>query len=263
MVRPSVVREPPPCSPLGWRGFLLGGGNVWYDKTESGWEITSINNTSVETDKKPLLGWTIDKRIDHPSCFNRPWLSGDKFEEFSEIFAIANLEKFFKEPGLFMGSSISSFAPIKPSWCSKADDCKRISLVAQLEQCSAKNFDFEDRDGSVWIKDSSDGYNVEHQYQILGTISDRRCSELAPHIGVKCKKSYLIGVGEFHGGTMGWDFSYGIYGLFELPDLGPTIAPLIFFSNKNEALNYLEKIREHAYTHIDLRLPQGKSGRNK
>ena len=140
-----------------------------------------------------------------------------------------------------MGSSISSFAPIKPSWCSKADDCKSISLVAQLEQCSAKNFDFEDRDGSVWIKDSSDIYDVEYQYQILGTVSDRRCSELAPHIGVKCKKSYLISVGEFHGGTMGWDFSYGIYGLFELPDLGPSIAPLIFFANKNEALNYLEK----------------------
>ena len=40
-------------------------------------------------------------------------------------------------------------------------------------------------------------------------------------------------------GSMGWDMSYGIYGLFDLEKLGPSIVPLIFFENKNKALNYL------------------------
>jgi len=33
--------------------------------------------------------------------------------------------------------------------------------------------------------------------------------------------------------------TYGIYGLFNLDKLGPSVIPLIFFENKNEALNYL------------------------
>ena len=72
-----------------------------------------------------------------------------------------------------MGSSISNFAPIRPSWCSNDGQCEKISLVAELERCSPANFDFENRDGKVWIKDSSDGYESEYSYQILGTISDK------------------------------------------------------------------------------------------
>ena len=54
-------------------------------------------------------------------------------------------------------------------------------------------------DGKVWIKVSSDEYDVEYSYQVLGTISGKRCSELAPNIGVSCSESYLIGVGDYSG----------------------------------------------------------------
>ena len=113
--------------------------------------------------------------------------------------------------------------------------------MAQLEQCSAENFDFEDKDGNVWIKDSSDGYEVQYQYKILGALSDSRCSELAPHIAVNCKKSYLISVGDYSGGSIGWYTSVGIYGFFDLPNFGPSIVPLKFFPNKNEGLNFLDE----------------------
>ncbi len=136
---------------------------------------------------------------------------------------------------------ISNFAPIKPSWCSNDGKCEKISLAAQLERCSPANFDFENREGKVWIKDSSDGYDVEYAYQILGTISNKRCSDLAPNIGVNCSKSSLIGVGDYSGGSMGWDMSFGIYGFFDLPNFGPSIVPLKFFQNKNEGLNFLDE----------------------
>jgi hypothetical protein len=40
---------------------------------------------------------------------------------------------------------------------------------------------------------------------------------------------------------MGWDISFGIYGMFDLPKVGPSILPLLFFQNKNDALNYLDQ----------------------
>ena len=237
----QVLGDNAPCSPIGWRGFMLGNGLIWYNKADDGWTIFSINGAALEIPDNPLLGWTINETIVHPFCFNRPWMSGDNFEEFAEVFEIKKLGRFFENPGLFMGSSISNFAPISPSWCSSDGQCEKISLAAQLEQCSPANFDFEDRNGTVWIKDSSDGYDVEHSYQIIGTISDKRCSDLAPNIGVSCNKGYLIGVGDYSGGSMGWDMSYGVYGFFDLPNFGPSIVPLKFFQNKNEGLNFLDE----------------------
>ena len=40
--------------------------------------------------------------------------------------------------------------------------------------------------------------------------------------------SILVKAGDYSGGSMGWDMSYGIYGLFDLDKLGPSIIPLIF-----------------------------------
>ena len=39
----QVVSDSAPCSPIGWRGFMLGNGLIWYNKTEDGWRILSIN----------------------------------------------------------------------------------------------------------------------------------------------------------------------------------------------------------------------------
>ena len=74
---------------------------------------------------------------------------------------------------------------------------------------------------------------------IIKKIDEKKCSALAPNINSKCLSSYLVNAGDFSGGSMGWDMSYGIYGLFDLEKLGPSIVPLIFFENKNEALNYV------------------------
>ena len=236
-----VVSQEPACSPVGWRGFMLGHGLVWYNKTEAGWNILSLNGAAVERPAAKSAGWHFDERLLHPLCFSRPWLSGDNFEEFADAYNISDLQKLLRAPGLFMGSKISDYAPIRPSWCSSAEPCETISLVTELDRCKSDDFAFEERDGTVWITSSADGGNVEHQYNVLKELDAASCSKLAPDIGADCLESHLLRVGDYMGDSMGWNISFGIYGIFDLPEVGPSILPLLFFQNKNDATNYLDQ----------------------
>lgn len=38
-----VLSEDAPCSPTGYRGFMLGHGMIWFNKSEAGWTIIAIN----------------------------------------------------------------------------------------------------------------------------------------------------------------------------------------------------------------------------
>ena len=40
----KVLEDDVPCSPVGWRGFMLGNGLIWYNKLDKGWKILSINS---------------------------------------------------------------------------------------------------------------------------------------------------------------------------------------------------------------------------
>ena len=44
--REQVLADPAPCSPVGWRGFMLGHGLVWFNKFDHGWAIFSINGAA-------------------------------------------------------------------------------------------------------------------------------------------------------------------------------------------------------------------------
>ena len=70
----QVLGDNAPCSPIGWRGFMLGNGLIWYNKTDDVWTIFSINGAALEIPDNPSLGWTINEKMVHPFCFNRPWM---------------------------------------------------------------------------------------------------------------------------------------------------------------------------------------------
>ena len=234
----NVLSTKPSCGPVGWRGFMLGNGTIWYNQSKTGGNIVSINGAEEEIIEKPLVGWTIDKKVVHPSCFNDPWES----RELAEMFSVDE-RQFLKTPGRFMGNPVTDFAPIKASWCREYDECADIQLLEELSQCNLGKFDFEDKDGSVLIEViDEDGWKYQHKYRILSQFNSDKCSELAPDIGVECKESYLLSVSDYSGGSKGWDTSYGIYGLFDLPNIGNSIVPLMFFGKKNEAFNYLDTI---------------------
>ncbi|MDP7194596.1 MAG: hypothetical protein QF864_00205 [SAR202 cluster bacterium] len=42
----SVLSSSSNCYPVGWRGFTLGNGNIWYAKEDNGWVIISMNGVN-------------------------------------------------------------------------------------------------------------------------------------------------------------------------------------------------------------------------
>lgn len=72
--RSAVVGSEPDCHPVGLRGFMLGGGKIWFtfDRFDSGqWAIFSINGATEE--HYPLTGaglaWRSAGKIIGPECF--------------------------------------------------------------------------------------------------------------------------------------------------------------------------------------------------
>jgi len=235
----AILSDTPDCAPVGWRGFMLGRGLLWFNKIEDRWRILSINGAVAEKLPERPLGWHVNGQLLHPSCFVRPWMSGDNFDEFMEQFSISDKNKFFHAPGKFLGREINTFTPITPKWCNAAD-CDKISLVRTVDACTPAPFAYENQNGSILVKNTDDGMSVQQAYTVLAQLPPQKCAELAPYLDTPCRKGYLISVGSYSGGSMGWDISYGIYGLFDLKDLGPSVIPLRYFSSLNYALNYLD-----------------------
>lgn len=229
----SLLSSSPSCSPMGYRGFMLDSGSIWYNKEDNAWKIFAINGAKSEEDKSLIIGWSHNGKVINPTCFARVWMSGDNFEEFADQFKISNYERFSKKPGEFFGKEIDNFNPIKAMWD------EYIKIINPIDDCSFKDSKINDDEKFITIKGEGEFGTIEYGYSIIENINKNKCLELSPNLGYKCLSSYLVKAGDYSGGSMGWDMSYGIYGLFDLDKLGPSIIPLIFFENKNEALNYL------------------------
>ena len=91
---------------------------------------------------------------------------------------------------------------------------------------------------------SSKNICTKFAYTILHNINSDKCQSLSPKVKGKCLKSYLIAIGDYSGGTIGWDMSYNIYGLFNLQDNKKFILPLKNFLKKNNALNFVDKLMQ-------------------
>ena len=89
---------------------------------------------------------------------------------------------------------------------------------------------------------SSETSCTSYAYRILTKVSRKNCQNLAPHLNGKCEGAFLIAVGDYSGGSMGWDYAYNIYGLFSLQDKRKFVVPLKNFHKKNDAVNYVEKL---------------------
>ena len=88
-------------------------------------------------------------------------------------------------------------------------------------------------------------------YKIIGEVTTEHCMELAPNLNGICKQSYALWVGDWHGGSIGYQFEADIYGLFELENGKEYIIPLKYFPRdyskpggftRAEALDYLESL---------------------
>lgn len=235
----SVSTDTPPCSPVGWRGFMLGSGLIWYNIVDDKWRIISINGAVEEKNPTPA-GWSVEGKLAHPQCLFFTRVTGNYIAEFARAFKIKDIDVFFEHPGKFFGKQIRDYKPIRPSWCCNKK-CELISMVKPIKQCIPDSYQHERSSHGISTKTTDEyGTILEEAYTLLKKVSPEKCSELAPHIGSPCTESYLLKAGDYSGGTMGWDMSTGIYGLFDLPELGPSIVPLRFFENDNEGLQFLE-----------------------
>ncbi|HCU90684.1 MAG TPA: hypothetical protein DGR97_12105 [Gammaproteobacteria bacterium] len=171
----------------------------------------------------------------------------------SKMLTHCQSTNFRKNPGMYFGKEIPSLDGIFPNW----DDSpkERITLAAPVDLCfkgsviggvigNPMKLSVKTNNKSKKIESkigSSEDYYTEYAYRILTNVPLNKCQELAPNLKGQCTQSFLIEVGDYGGGMMGWDYGYNIYGLFSFKDERRFIVPLKNFQNPRHAINYIEQ----------------------
>ena len=203
-------------------------------------------------------GWEYKGKILPNQSFTKEWLSSDNFEEFEEHFKIetkdcwtsekygfthCRSEDFRNNPGKYFGKEIKDLDPIK-AWDRYISLAVSIDAINFNQPHQIKNHGYGE---GIFQKIE----HIEMFYKIIGEVNTEHCMELAPNLSGICKQSYALWVGDWHGGSIGYQFEAGIYGLFELENGKEYIIPLKYFprdySKPNSfsrivALDYLESL---------------------
>ncbi len=238
----EILNNKPLCSPAGWRGYFLGNGLLWY--TYFGNEINSQNlkiyaiNGANQEVFSTQIGWKIEDRYLHPICFKSDWFD-DEFSSLAKYFKITDAKDFRGYPGKYLGREINEYAPILTDWCG-GNDCPKISLGTSIDKClgSVTKLQFN-QELNVVVEETEYQPSYQKGYRVIKNVNQKTCVLLAPSIKSPCLGSYFISSWEDFGGSMGRLYSYGIYGLFNLPKAGKQIIPLRYFDNRNDGLNFL------------------------
>lgn len=225
----EILSEKPYCRTSNYRGFSLG--SIFYHiNTDGNYKIFSIPSDKQETVAGiKSVGWPHEGAVLPSSCFSTEWNSSDNYEEYAEQFSITDFDDFTANMGQYFGREITNLKPI-PAWDST------ISLVRPLNSCATPLNPQVVRDGYVW---SDDTYN----HRVIGEIESDVCNELASSLNNTCSKAFLVQHNSF-GGSIGVIRDFYVYGLFDLPELGPSIVPLKKLYTLNESLNWLDDINE-------------------
>ena len=122
------------CDSIGWRGFMISQGLIWFDRTERGkWTIKSINGVNQdEFDNKNLIGWETNKGISPPTCFPTfGFFEKPKIDLFTEEFRIKNKRRFEYNPGEYIGKT----SPLGYRINSKISENNVYSVTTNLNEC--------------------------------------------------------------------------------------------------------------------------------
>ena len=221
--RDEVLQTAPDCRPVGWRGFMLGNGQLWYRPGS----IFAVGGWVPEAFPPVPAGWTFGGGLLSPMCFVYQSLSGDIFEDFARRFSIADdrdtpeFADFADNTGRYFGDPIRPFGREAPSLWRYVSDCAGAP-------------------GQFGIEGPVVTHEEGERYAVLAEISLDRCRDLAPGLPGTCLASRLVHRSSFTGGSMGYDGSYGIYGLFQMENGARIVFPLKYFGSENLARNYLE-----------------------
>ena len=177
-----------------------------------------------------LLDYPKNVKIDNDisnltnACFVKESMSGGHFSGYASIFAINDFENFRFNPGLFIGKEINNYEKFNVLF---DDSDTRFSLIQPISDC--KNIINTDKD---WVEN----------WNVIKNVSTDICQVLAPNIRKKCLSSFYVDVysRSKSGSWTGLNAStYGIYGLFDMDEIGLSIVPLKYFKHWYEGLNYI------------------------
>ena len=225
----KVLSSSPACRPHSYRGFSTGGGAVWYDAYEDGsFGIFSIPSAKQESVTGiDAVGWPHNNSVLPSSCFSTKWASSDNYEEYAERFSISDFDDFTMNMGQYFGREITDLNPISAFGST-------ISLIDSLASCTEDSREHVIKDGYVWYGES---YNL----RVVGEISIDRCNKLASSLNDSCINSFVVQHNSM-GGSIGIRRAFYAYGLFDLPELGLSIVPLVNLGTLNHALNFIDDI---------------------
>ena len=167
------------------------------------------------------------KNLTYP-CFKVETLSGNWLSDYSRYFNISDFENFRLNPGIYFGKEIKDYKE-KKVLIGYGDHM--YSLIQPIKDCV-----------KFKIKDS-DLY--DNNFYFLNIVKPQTCQEHAPNIQSKCQSSYLIEAcsNSKTGSMTGLNpCRIGLFGLFDLDEVGLSIVPLKYFQyfeNEKDALNYV------------------------
>jgi len=252
--RETVLSEKPECTPVGWRGFMMGHGKIWYEKNDetNEWEIISIHaDQKIEQSKTPVIGgWNYKGKLLTSDCFSTMWVSGDNYQYYEEKYGGdkgVDFRDFLLKPGKFIGGPIP-IVPIVPQG-DEFTSAEEWLLAPKLSSCQKYPVGVGNITNSGgWISKQycfpeSPDRCLKYSYGLIRQISLDHCHLLAPNFPDNCIDLGLVQVSKETGGSMGNDVQEGIYGIVEDPVSGENyMVPLINFSSLNEALNYVDRL---------------------
>lgn len=238
--RQGILKSKPDCAPVGWRGFMLGAGRIWYRSDP--FRVTVINGAREERFPPVPTGWKIDGRFLSPECFAREWPSSDNFKTFGEFagqfgikigkFGTPTFIDFRNNPGRFFNDTFFPFDPILRGRTLISPWRNMRDCIARLDYLSFETSTVRytpDEDGQEYV-----------EYELLAEISTTQCQALAPNLRGRCIESYLVEIFE-PGGSMSFVW-HNIYGLFELRNDERMIFPLKNFETLNSARNFIDEL---------------------
>ena len=241
----KIISSEVSCDSLGWRGFMLSNGKIWYYlKADSSnkkyfkdqFILGSVNSPNQEVFENPkkLIGWKTKKGIISPVCFHR-WGGGERsyIASFQKFLKLKDQKILNTHPGLFVGREFPLVSQFK-------GDIHNLSFTSKMENCYSEVVIV---DGKVFQKNKPllfrNGIRNGTNYTILEKLDKPTCQSFAPNLKARCKEGYLLRIGYETGGSIGPFSMYNTYGIFEDSNGTDHMVPLKYSYTKNGALNYL------------------------
>ena len=235
----AVLDAEPSCIPVGWRGFMLGAGHIWYAPTEVGTtRIFAINGALEERQESESIVY--DGNVLNPSCFTRVWRSGDNYEYFFETYANKDghalyadeYNYFTRNVGMYIAREIPLGSVASP-WAGMYGQAQSIAIAKSISECQRGLSEKE-----------LEELEPNSSYTVVKKVSGQYCGQLAPHLEGKCLEVALVSVT----GPVGHssvDVDTGLYGIFQNGEREAYVVPLINFDHENEGLNFLDAMERN------------------